>query len=50
MITTVDYPAPNVRDTFVTGINSHGVIVGYAFSYDAHGSPLPVISFIGTPQ
>jgi hypothetical protein len=50
VITTVDYPDPNATDTVVTGINSHGVIVGYVRSQDAQKQALPVYSFIGTPQ
>jgi len=45
-ITTVDWPDPNTTYTVITGINSHGVIVGYAVT-----STQPYLrSFIGTPQ
>ncbi len=49
-VTTVDWPDPNTQQSYITGINSHGVIVGYAAVNDAQGNALPVLSFIGTPQ
>jgi probable HAF family extracellular repeat protein len=46
VITTVDWPDPNTLYTIVTGINSHGVIVGWV---NVSGHTLE-FSFIGTPQ
>jgi len=47
---TVEYPDPNIAYTIITGVNSHGVIVGYASVRDAQGNLLPEFGFIGTPQ
>jgi len=41
---TVDWPQPAGIYTYITGINSHGEIVGYA-----DGGNLVPVSFIGTP-
>jgi hypothetical protein len=46
VITTVDWPDPNTLYTIITGINSHGVIVGWV---NVSGQTL-AFSFIGTPQ
>lgn len=46
-ITTVDWPDPKTYHTVITGINSHGVIVGWA---QVSGQTPATISFIGTPQ
>ena len=35
--TTVEYPDPNIQTTIITGVNSQGVIVGYAAVKDAQG-------------
>ncbi len=50
VVTKVDWPDPYTKKTVVTGINSHGVIVGYVVVHDAQGHQLPTFSFIGTPQ
>ncbi len=48
--TTVEYPDPNIQATAVTGVNSQGVIVGWARITDAQGHSLPEFGFVGTPQ
>ncbi len=48
--TTVEYPEPNILSTVITGVNSQGVIVGYAKVTDSQGHPLPSFGFVGTPQ
>lgn len=48
--TTVDYPGPNIQTTVITGVNSHGVIVGYARATNAQGQLLPALGFVATPQ
>lgn len=48
--TTVEYPDPNIQATVITGVNSQGVIVGWAAVNDAQGHRLPYFGFIGTPQ
>lgn len=50
VVTTVDWPDPNTFWTVVTGINSQGVIVGWAYLQDSLGNRLPTFGFIGTPQ
>lgn len=50
VITTIDWPNPTTYYTAVTGVNSHGVIVGWSWTYDSHHNQSPVFSFIGTPQ
>lgn len=49
--TTVDWPPdPTIQATVVTGINSHGVIVGYVLTYDSQTGKQNTFGFIGTPQ
>ncbi len=43
-------PNINIQVTVITGVNSQGVIVGYARGLDAQGNLLPDFGFIGTPQ
>ena len=47
---TVDWPDQSILETAITGINSHGVIVGWVPSYDSNGHRMPAFGFIGTPQ
>jgi len=52
IVTTVDWQDSNASavETFITGINSSGVIVGWVAEEDSqHHSP-PAFSFIGTPH
>lgn len=50
LVTTVDWPDPNTHQTIVTGINSQGIIVGWAQIKDPQKGLQPPFSFIGTPQ
>jgi hypothetical protein len=50
LVTTVDWPDPNTHQTVITGVNSQGVIVGWAQIKDPQKGLQPPFSFIGTPQ